>query len=224
MDSHKIKTNPSKKIKPALGLLYLIFISSCAAVVQQHQEISTHSTYASRLPIFHSAGIKVLVTNPAVTPTPTPPEPIVIGTPKPLEIEEMPTELNAEQILDLTLGGADADCDGKLNKNDNCPLVFNPDQKDIDGDEIGDTCDADLGNENKVYRHCDGDSDGIYDAEDNCPLVCNPDQKDKNKDGTGDVCDFKENNKRPRIQICQKTNSDSSVNKNKLKVKKSKNK
>ncbi|HEX8196742.1 MAG TPA: thrombospondin type 3 repeat-containing protein [Pyrinomonadaceae bacterium] len=89
---------------------------------------------------------------------------------------------------------------------------------------MGDTCDADLGNENKVYRHCDGDSDGIYDAEDNCPLVCNPDQKDKNKDGTGDVCDFKENNKRPRIQICQKTNSDSSVNKNKLKVKKSKNK
>jgi hypothetical protein len=37
----------------------------------------------------------------------------------------------------------DADADGVLNQFDNCPLVANPDQADIDHDVIGDACDLD---------------------------------------------------------------------------------
>jgi len=76
---------------------------------------------------------------------------------------------------------------------DNCPKVYNPDQVDTDGDEIGDACDDDK------------DNDGIKNAKDNCELVPNPDQKRtdttrpegdacaKDKDGDGvpdteDVC------------------------------------
>src|SRR5262249_37609998 len=70
---------------------------------------------------------------------------------------------------------------------DNCPLDFNPDQYDIDGDEVGDLCDncpytpnpdqangaaCPLGETVKVTG-CEGVtmvmSDGIGDACDNCP-------------------------------------------------------
>ncbi len=36
---------------------------------------------------------------------------------------------------------SDPDGDGVLGKNDNCPLVSNPEQKDVDGNKIGDACD-----------------------------------------------------------------------------------
>lgn len=42
-------------------------------------------------------------------------------------------------------------CSGILNENDNCPYVYNVDQRDTDHDGVGD--------------HCD-----------NCPLQHNPDQ------------------------------------------------
>jgi len=58
----------------------------------------------------------------------------------------------------------DSDGDGVLNCNDNCPYIYNPDQKDTDHDGIGDACD-------------------------NCPTVANPDQMDSDHDGFGDVCD-----------------------------------
>jgi len=60
---------------------------------------------------------------------------------------------------------------------DNCPLIYNPDQSDIDGDGFGDLCDDDM------------DDDGISNATDNCPYDYNPDQLDRDGDNIGDVCD-----------------------------------
>ena len=36
---------------------------------------------------------------------------------------------------------SDLDYDGVFDSQDNCPVVYNPDQKDIDKDSIGDVCD-----------------------------------------------------------------------------------
>ena len=50
----------------------------------------------------------------------------------------------------------DADGDGIIDENDNCPLVANPNQVDHDSDLIGDSCDD------------DDDNDGILDILDDC--------------------------------------------------------
>ena len=70
----------------------------------------------------------------------------------------------------------DLDGDGILNDADNCPNKANADQKDTDGDGVGDVCD-------------DSDGDGIFDDTDNCVNTANADQKDTDGDGKGDVCD-----------------------------------
>ena len=61
----------------------------------------------------------------------------------------------------------DADNDGILNIDDNCPLVPNPGQEDTDReipDLVGDVCD-------------------------NCPAIENAKQEDTDNDGWGDACD-----------------------------------
>lgn len=60
--------------------------------------------------------------------------------------------------------GLDADCDGLLDGNDNCPYEANPNQADGDNDGVGDSCD-------------------------NCPLISNSDQADCDGDAAGDACD-----------------------------------
>jgi len=78
---------------------------------------------------------------------------------------------------DETLASGDADGDGVPNADDDCPLVADSAQADVDGDGKGDVCDVDL------------DGDGIANADDNCPTAANAGQTDLDADGLGDACD-----------------------------------
>jgi hypothetical protein len=99
------------------------------------------------------------------------------------------------------IGGFDGDEDGVLNCEDNCAMVYNPDQSDVDGDSIGDLCDncPEIANPDQADADgdgagdvCDVDQDGdqLPDSLDNCPLVANPDQLDSDSDSVGDLCDI----------------------------------
>ena len=92
--------------------------------------------------------------------------------------------------------------DGILNERDNCPLIANLDQKDTDGDRLGDACDncPNVRNPDQSDRdedtfgdvcdtNDDKDKDGIPDTLDNCPDSPNADQHDADEDGSGDECD-----------------------------------
>jgi hypothetical protein len=74
---------------------------------------------------------------------------------------------------------ADIDGDGVPDIYDNCISIFNPDQKDINDNKIGDACE-------------DWDYDGILNIYDNCPNNPNQDQTDTDNDGIGDACDSEE--------------------------------
>jgi len=78
----------------------------------------------------------------------------------------------------------DIDGDGFCGDVDVCPELFNPDQTDTDGDELGDPCDTcPLDPDNNI------DGDPFCGDVDNCPAVANPDQSDLDGDLIGDVCD-----------------------------------
>ena len=103
-------------------------------------------------------------------------------------------ELEGErEIFACESGFVADDGDGVQAADDNCPGVKNQDQKDTDGDGIGDVCDFD-----------DVDGDGVFGTKpnppspneipiDNCVYVANPPvngtQTDSDGDGFGDACD-----------------------------------
>ncbi len=82
-------------------------------------------------------------------------------------------------VSDDIIVAHDRDSDGIVDTEDNCHFT-NPDQKDSDGDGLGDACDPD---------QVDGDNDNVPESIDNCFAVANSDQKDSDGDGLGDACD-----------------------------------
>jgi Peptidase C10 family/Dockerin type I domain/Thrombospondin type 3 repeat len=72
---------------------------------------------------------------------------------------------------------ADSDSDGVGNPCDICPDDYDPDQGDVDGDGLGDVCDP------------DADDDGLLNGDDNCWLAINPGQTNSDTDTLGDACD-----------------------------------
>jgi len=71
---------------------------------------------------------------------------------------------------------SDYDNDGIRDSKDNCKVVYNPNQEDIDKNGVGDVCD-------------DNDHDGVINSVDNCINVSNYNQKDTDGDKIGDSCD-----------------------------------
>lgn len=75
-------------------------------------------------------------------------------------------DLKVDIPMEKSAVPTDLDGDGVVDDMDNCPDVPNPDQKDTDGDKLGDACDA------------DDDGDGKFDEDDPCPLdprdMCTP--------------------------------------------------
>lgn len=91
-------------------------------------------------------------------------------------------DINGVNTAHPTNGGTDIDGDGVLNSTDNCPLISNNTQDDVDSDGTGDACDlnSDLN---------DFDGDGVANVSDNCPLHVNDGQKNLDGDALGDFCD-----------------------------------
>lgn len=87
-----------------------------------------------------------------------------------LRLSPVPGERNRGYIP------VDQDNDTVPDKSDNCALVANQDQVDVDGNGQGDACD-------------DFDRDGKVNAEDNCVNLPNTSQADRDGDAIGDACD-----------------------------------
>jgi predicted transcriptional regulator len=89
-----------------------------------------------------------------------------------------PPQSSTDQAPPPKQATQDRDRDGIQDAQDNCPASANADQRDLDGDGLGDACDPDM------------DGDGIANAQDNCPATPNPNQADSDHDGHGDACSF----------------------------------
>ncbi len=124
---------------------------------------------------------------------------------------------NGPYCFDIVYNCIDGDGDGFGDPvignscgEDNCPDIYNPDQANNDGDNLGDACDNCPTVTNEDQEDIDGDGigfacdecvdldgDGAGNPEytqntcpdDNCPDISNPDQLDTDEDGVGDICD-----------------------------------
>ena len=94
---------------------------------------------------------------------------------------------------DASVSPPDMDEDGITDGDDNCPLVYNPDQLDTDGDGLGDVCEIPFSVSPCCGVECelDSDGDGIGDRLDYCPYVASSEEEnvDTDRDSLGDVCD-----------------------------------
>lgn len=83
-----------------------------------------------------------------------PPTPSPSPSPTP---QELTPPGQRERTFDEVIKGArlvDTDCDGISNAEDNCPAVSNADQKDTDGNGIGDACQQQLNRATESVRKC----------------------------------------------------------------------
>lgn len=154
------------------------------------------------------SGVEIELSHPEPTPPPTPkptppptpeptppptPSPTVSPTPSPTASPTpsppatpiaTPTATPAPTATPTATPDPDQDHDGAIDVGDNCPTLSNADQKDSDGDGIGDACDDDFS-----ISPGDDDGDGLLNENDNCPNAANPSQGDGDQDGIGDACD-----------------------------------